>query len=85
MLGYERLTQLLPTTKLDGRVITAILCGFGAGILLRKWLFRRQLQKKIAKAQEQRERLLEQMKAAVHRFKQKVRFKTMYPFSHLLI
>nr|XP_014700123.2 vitamin D3 hydroxylase-associated protein-like [Equus asinus] len=71
MLGYERLTQLLPTTKLDGRVITAILCGFGAGILLRKWLFRRQLQKKIAKAQEQRERLLEQMKAAVHRFKQK--------------
>ncbi|XP_014651372.1 PREDICTED: vitamin D3 hydroxylase-associated protein-like [Ceratotherium simum simum] len=71
VLGYERLTQLLPTMKLDGRVITAILCGCGAGFLLRKWLLRRQLRKKIAKAQEQRARLLEQMKSAVRRFKHK--------------
>ncbi|XP_029473761.1 vitamin D3 hydroxylase-associated protein-like isoform X3 [Rhinatrema bivittatum] len=66
----ERLSQLLPQTELHPRILSALVCGSAAALLLLKWLQRRRLQQKLEEARRKRDRALIQMEKFSLQFKQ---------------
>lgn len=71
-MTQERLWQVLDPSWADPRILSALLCGSAAAIVLLKRLGHRRIQQKMEEARRARDLALEQMEKAARRFKQEV-------------
>nr|XP_047915067.1 vitamin D3 hydroxylase-associated protein [Anser cygnoides] len=69
-MTQERLWQVLDPSWADPRILSALLCGSAAAIVLLKRLGHRRIQQKMEEARRARDLALEQMEKAARRFKQ---------------
>nr|XP_033772509.1 vitamin D3 hydroxylase-associated protein-like [Geotrypetes seraphini] len=66
----ERLSLQLPHTKVDPRILSALVCGSALALLALKWTRQRRLQQKLEEARRKREHALMEMRTMSLQFKE---------------
>ncbi|KAL7985124.1 hypothetical protein Chor_003694 [Crotalus horridus] len=69
-MALEKVKELFPEAEVDRRLVSGLLCGSAAAILMFKWMNQRRVQKKLDEFKTKRELGFQRMEKAARQFKQ---------------
>lgn len=71
-MALEKVKELFPEAEVDRRLVSGLLCGSAAAILMFRWMNQIRVQKKLDEFKTKRERGFQRMEKAAKQFKQQV-------------
>lgn len=71
-MALDKVKELFPEAEVDRRLVSGLLCGSAAAILMFKWMNQIRVQKKLDEFKTKREHGFQRMEKAAKQFKQQV-------------